>query len=296
MYSIIVCSIRPQEAEALRANIARTIGEGIQFEFLAYDNRGTGKGICQVYNECAEKAQYENLCFVHEDVEFLTENWGSILAEKLAEPDCGVIGFAGSSFKSRSLSGWHSLSRYGVRLNYVQGGLVDKEGKKCSVACVANPKSEQYSQVISVDGMCLFVKKSVWSKIRFDQDLLEKFHCYDLDFTIASHTAGFKNWVVNIVQIEHFSPGGFDSNWFEETKKLHEKWNNHLPLYTRKKVSYIRKKRYEFMTSLEMTNFFLKNGLTSRCNAWCIWYYWFTHIFNRRSYNLLRKYYGAKQK
>ena len=82
MFSIIVCSIRPNEAERLRKNIEETIG--VPFEFLAYDNRGTGKGICQVYNECAEKAQYPYLCFVHEDIEFTTNKWGEKIAEKLA--------------------------------------------------------------------------------------------------------------------------------------------------------------------------------------------------------------------
>ena len=57
MFTIIVCSIRPEEAEKLRKNIEATIG--MPFEFLAYDNRGTGKGICQVYNELAEKAQFD---------------------------------------------------------------------------------------------------------------------------------------------------------------------------------------------------------------------------------------------
>ena len=62
MISIITCSIKPHEAESLRKNIENTIG--VPFEFIAYDNRGTGKGICQVYNECAENARYENLCFI----------------------------------------------------------------------------------------------------------------------------------------------------------------------------------------------------------------------------------------
>ena len=116
MFSIIVCSIRPDEAERLRKNIEATIG--VPFEFIAYDNRGTGKGICQVYNECAENARYDNLCFVHEDVEFATENWGKLIAEKLSEKDCGVIGFAGSTIKSKAYSGWSSSSRSTMRTNY----------------------------------------------------------------------------------------------------------------------------------------------------------------------------------
>ena len=34
MYSIIVCSIRPEEAEALKANIQKTIGPDVPFEFI----------------------------------------------------------------------------------------------------------------------------------------------------------------------------------------------------------------------------------------------------------------------
>ena len=44
MFTIIVCSIHPADAERLRANIEKTIG--VPFEFLVYDNRETGKGIC----------------------------------------------------------------------------------------------------------------------------------------------------------------------------------------------------------------------------------------------------------
>ena len=43
MISIITCSIKPHEAESLRKNIENTIG--VPFEFIAYDNRGTGKGL-----------------------------------------------------------------------------------------------------------------------------------------------------------------------------------------------------------------------------------------------------------
>ena len=120
MFSIIVCSIRPAEAEALRQNIAATIGD-VPFEFIAYDNRGTGKGIAEVYNECASRAKYDLLCFAHEDIEFRSEGWGRDIASKLEEQGTGVIGFAGSTYKSAYPTGWLCTRRWGVRMNYVQG-------------------------------------------------------------------------------------------------------------------------------------------------------------------------------
>ena len=103
-FTLICCSVDPAAAEALRRNVAATIGE--PFEFDVWDNRGRNVGLCDVYDRCAERSGGEYLCFVHEDVRFLTEGWGARLAAKLCEPDCGVIGFAGSVLKLRRTTAW----------------------------------------------------------------------------------------------------------------------------------------------------------------------------------------------
>ena len=43
MYSIICCSVNPEEAAALERNIADTIG--MPFEFIPFDNREKGYGL-----------------------------------------------------------------------------------------------------------------------------------------------------------------------------------------------------------------------------------------------------------
>ena len=70
-FTLICCSVDPAAAEALRRNVAATIGE--PFEFDVWDNRGRNVGLCDVYDRCAERSGGEYLCFVHEDVRFLTE-------------------------------------------------------------------------------------------------------------------------------------------------------------------------------------------------------------------------------
>ena len=80
MYSIICCSVNPEEAAALERNIADTIG--MPFEFIPFDNREKGYGLCKVYNLCAERARYDFLCIVHEDVRFLTKDWGRLVVSQ----------------------------------------------------------------------------------------------------------------------------------------------------------------------------------------------------------------------
>ena len=104
MFSIIICSISPERLSQLKANIQKTIG--VEHEIIAFDNREKRYPIARVYNEGARQARYPYLFFVHEDVLFHSENWGEVIAGKLKEPDCGVIGFVGSKMKLKVYSGW----------------------------------------------------------------------------------------------------------------------------------------------------------------------------------------------
>ena len=224
MFSIIVCSIRPAEAEALCKNIADTIGD-VPFEFIAYDNRGTDKGIAEVYTECAARAKYDLLCFAHEDIEFLSKGWGEDIAAKLKEEATGVIGFAGSTYKSAYPTGWLCTRRWGVRMNYVQGM---GEGEQLFDD---NPDNSYYSEVVSLDGLCLFVHRRVWEQVRFDEELLRGFHCYDVDFTIATTIAGYRNYVCHTQLVKHRSSGSYSYDWYYTNLAMHEKWCDYLPLY-----------------------------------------------------------------
>lgn len=279
MYSIIVCSVRSDDAEKLRINIENTIGEGIPVEYIAYDNRGTGKGICQVYNECAAKARYDYLCFIHEDVEFMTNGWGRIIGDKLAEDSCGVVGFVGSAMKARSLTGWNSTKKYGVRANFIQGG-------KRELVNVRNPGGQCFSRVVTLDGMCLFTRRDVWRRLKFDEHMLRGFHCYDLDYTIASAVDGLQNWVCNHVMIKHRSGGNIDRKWFVDTKKLHEKWHKNLPVYI-EPVGLVKKKYHEFRSRIEWMCVLEQRGIYDLVNFKTVPGYVLSYPFNKKTYKFL---------
>lgn len=220
MYTIICCSVDPEAAAALERNVARTIG--VPFEFIAFDNRSRGWGLCKVYNECAARARYDLLCFIHEDVRFLTEGWGGKLAPQLRAPETGVVGFAGSVLKLRRMTGWDTCGR-DVRANYVQHMRGRRHPRRIG------PPGADYSPVVTLDGLCLLTRREVWRQSPFDERTFPGFHCYDLDFSLAAavrHT----NYVCRTVLVEHFSEGSFSRAWVQGMEALHTKWASHLPM------------------------------------------------------------------
>lgn len=279
MFSIICCSISPEEASALKQNVAETIGA--PFEFIAFDNRVQHDGLCRVYNQCANKAKYEYLCFVHEDVRFLTSGWGNILASKLSEKDCGLIGFAGSIIKLKRLTGWNTCGK-DMRANYVQhmrGGA----HRKC-----VNPEREAFSPVVTLDGLCLAVRREVWRSFPFDEKNFPGFHCYDLDFSLSVASA-YTNYVCHTVLVEHFSEGSFSKNWVESMIRLHRKWDGQLPM-TARSMSVKELARYDrlgeayFIKFMWQKGCFEVRGLRDACR------YWLRHPFSGISWALFPKY------
>ena len=222
MISFIVCSINPHACEQLRQNISTTIGE-TDHEFLPFDNRQARQGICEVYNHQARLAQGENLCFLHEDVAFLSTDWGHVIEDKLNESDCGVIGFSGSQVKAKALSGVHCGREYQLH-NYT-----DKLGQ----AFRTPPSPPAFIPTVTLDGLCLFVSRPHWATHPFDEHLLHGFHGYDLDFSLQQHQAGFHNQVCYAIQIRHSSNGSFNEAWSQAMVLLHKKkWDAWLPAYT----------------------------------------------------------------
>lgn len=228
MLSIIICSISTERLHDIEKNIDRTIG--CEYEIIAIDNREKRWPIAKVYNHAAAQAKYPYLLFVHEDVEFLSEAWGPFVEEKLREPDCGVIGFAGNKAKLRCYSGWGQYYKWDCTYLY-QGGY---EGHKTKIEINNAFLDIPFAEVIVLDGIALFVRKEVWKAYPFDEVLLTGFHCYDLDFSIQSAIAGYKNYVCcsNRLLIKHFSLGNYSAEWYRTTIRLYEKWKSKLPVST----------------------------------------------------------------
>lgn len=119
MLSIIVCSVNRKYLLNFEKNVAETIGDNVEYEILAIDNKVMRLSICAAYNRAASEARYPYLLFIHEDVEFLEKGWWAKVMPQLSKPDCGVIGFAGTVAMVDSPAGWGQSRKWSV-LNFTQ--------------------------------------------------------------------------------------------------------------------------------------------------------------------------------
>jgi hypothetical protein len=201
---------------------------GTEYELLVWENKGTGMGLCEVYNRMAARAKYPYLCFLHEDILFRTDNWGKILLTHFErEPAIGLIGVAGSKYKSRTASGWYSGSPEMDRFNIIHKHR--STGVEHHWTCAGPEGSGFPHRVVCIDGVLMACRKSVWEQVRFDEVLLKGFHFYDIDFSVR---AAAICEVVALVDIDivHITFGGdYGDPWIVAALQYHHHRSKQLP-------------------------------------------------------------------
>jgi hypothetical protein len=226
MISVIISSSNPEYLSAVKKNIEQTIG--VPYEVLAVDNAAGEKGICEVYNTAGAKAKYDVLCFMHEDVILHTQDWGKKVVETLRDPEIGLLGIAGSTYKTLTPGGWACLDVDISRLkdNILQRHKFSEQEIKHSFH---NSKNEKLSHVAAVDGVWLCTRKDIFNEFKFDEDRFKRFHGYDVDYSLQIG-AKYKVCVTFEVLLEHFSEGNYSQEWLHEIFALHDKYKDSLPL------------------------------------------------------------------
>jgi GT2 family glycosyltransferase len=223
LISIIICSRSNKISDSLKENIQNTIG--CEYELIVIDNSKNNFSIFSAYNAGIQKSKFTYLCFVHTDVEFITQNWGNKIAEHLKLPNVGLIGLAGGKAALHVPYGWttyipvvniiHSLvDQNNVRVDKQEQTLIN--GDK-------NPQS-----VVLLDGVFLCANRSLFEKCKFDENL-GGFHGYDLDISMQAFYQGFTNYVVLDINIKHFSKGVFGIDYLKNMLNVHQKWEKELP-------------------------------------------------------------------
>jgi len=223
MVSLVVCSINPKFLKNLQENVSLTIG--VEHEWLIWDNRKDNKGLCEVYNNLAKNARFPYVCFLHEDLLFRSENWGSYLVKLMeSDPAIALVGIAGGKYKSRLYSGWYSGAN---NLDYY-----NVTHRECGEALkILSPQDWRRNEepVVCIDGIFMFCAKNIWEKYSFDETLLKGFHFYDIDFSLLIAESN-KVVVTNKVDVVHLTTGGdYGNKWVEQAFLYHDFRNNHLP-------------------------------------------------------------------
>lgn len=230
MLSLIVCSVNPLLLENMKQSAATTVG--VEHEWLVFDNRADNLGICEVYNQLALQAVHPYIVFLHEDLILKTKDWGKYLLEVFNSDDTiGLIGVAGSDYKSRFMSGWYSG---GSGKDYFN--IIHRLAEKDKVLYFPEKWEKNEVEVVCIDGVFMACPKSVWSSKRFDQDLLKGFHFYDIDFSLRV-AASKKVWVSNQIALVHLTVGGdFGDRWIEQAFIFHEEKKRLLPYELEKRM------------------------------------------------------------
>lgn len=224
MISVLICGYNPDYERDVKASISKTIGT--EHEIIYFQNVES-KGLCEVYNLLAAQSKGEILCFVHEDLEFITNNWGPLLIDAHQQYD--VVGIAGGKYKTRTPSVWSTTGHYCV--NLVQRFRRQPQRAEETLFHEHHP-SLDIEAAVCVDGVFISVKRLVLDQIQFDDHNFKGFHGYDYDFSINA-SQYFKIGISKKIQLIHFSEGENGPAWIDAQIVLHHKWKHYLPIYTK---------------------------------------------------------------
>lgn len=207
MLSIIVSSYQTEYFAQFSYNVKETIGDNFEYEIIQQWNPAI-MGICEAYNKGAEQAQYDNLLFVHEDVIFETNNWGTILIDCLKDETTGCIGVAGANYIPNTPTPWWVIGNY----------------KDSHLAHFNKKTNKRYDYTFSsdhgilpskiLDGVFLACRKEIWKQIKFNEEL-KGFHGYDINFSLAASQIK-QNYILNTINIVHFSHGSLSKDWLTD--------------------------------------------------------------------------------
>jgi GT2 family glycosyltransferase len=198
---------------------------------ITYIRNDKNLGVAKVLNKGASVANFDILCFMHNDVFISQENWITSLGEFITNTaNAGVVGL------------------YGAKTIRKDGSF---KGKSIIHAIKDNPTiTNRFEKVAVVDGLLLAMSKAVFHKTKgFCDDFTV--HYYDKDMSLRAYKNGFVNYVLNI-PFEHTCATTRreivqdDTIRDEAQKKFMEMWNFYLPLDVstwREKIGYLVRKK-----------------------------------------------------
>lgn len=221
MISCIICSRSSDISEELKKNIANTIGE--EYELIIIDNSKNIYSIFSAYNEGVRRSKGDILCFMHEDIIYHADDWGIKIEKYFEDITIGLIGVCGSHFLSRAPIGWWKMAPF-TSYSYIQNGT---ESQEISLF----KGDDDLIDAVVCDGLCLFIRSSLFDKICFDEKNYDGFHFYDMDICMQVIQKGYRVCILKEILLEHFSTGNMNKKWNDNLCVFYKKWNYCLPIY-----------------------------------------------------------------
>lgn len=194
---------------------------------IHYIRNDKNLGPIRAINQGIRQAKYDYVAVIHNDVVIMEDGWlDKIVGVMKDDILIGIAGLAG-------------------RKEIYKTGSVNEDSLKHNLQNenLNPPMAENISDVAVVDGLCFVMNKRFLDKVKGLDENYGYMHCYDLDISLQSIEAGFKNVVVK-VEAMHIGNGG-RTRVTREYKDLvkddygllkkncrifSEKWRNMLPL------------------------------------------------------------------
>lgn len=183
-----------------------------------------GIGLTKLYSEMinSKDINADIILFIHDDIEFLKPGWGEEILRLFKEhEDYGIIGVAGSAQFDESGAWWQYDKKYGQVLHRHNG--------KSWLTAFSPLLNEDLKEVVVIDGLFMAVHKK---RITQNFDIsIEGFNMYDIDFCLANFLDGkTKIGVTTNIRIAHNSIGELKPEWYENRKKIIEKYGDKFPI------------------------------------------------------------------
>jgi len=225
MISIIICNRLNAISPKLKQNIKDTIGS--EYEIVCINNANRHYNIFQAYNEGVQRAKGDILCFSHDDVTFLNNNWGKKEEDMFAsDPSLGALGVAGGHFMPNCPSSWWNSEISSMHVyTLTPNGEIDE--------AIHNDYAKGYKtiEVASIDGLWMCIRHKLFDQeIRFDDKTFSGFHCYDADICIQILMAGYAIKVAFDIDVLHRGKGNLNVQYYHDIELWHKKWKDHLPI------------------------------------------------------------------
>ncbi|UKT64398.1 glycosyltransferase [Pedobacter mucosus] len=221
MISIIICSRTTAIAETHQVNIQNTIG--VDYELIIINNSANKLSIFEAYNLGVQKSKGDILCFMHDDILFHTENWGSKVIAHFDDPQTGAIGIAGTPYIAKMPGSWWAGDLVNQQLLVRKNDILVATTKVCD-GVIAKSKP-----VVVLDGIWLCIRKKLFDKLRFDTETYKGYHFYDIDICLQIFNLKYKLYCIFDIDLEHLSLGNMNKQWIENAISMNKKWRKMLP-------------------------------------------------------------------
>jgi hypothetical protein len=195
----------------LNKSIKKSIG--CEFDIIPISNDGS-VSLTKAYNKAWENYPFDEhdiFVFIHHDIHFKSNGWGTNLLNLFNTSEANIIGVAGTD-KLYPHGIWWSDMQGQFNTRDLWGKVWHTDGRKNWKSDFTTPlkKCDKLQPVECIDGV--FIAFDPDTCEQFDEDF-DSFHFYDLSFCARNRAVGNKVYVTETIPLIHESEGPIGEIW-----------------------------------------------------------------------------------